>query len=343
MFNCLQINCGGAYVSMCDVGQMICEKANIALIQEPYTVEGMIRGLPLGMKSYLDKKCNAAIIINDPSLDCILLNHLTDDFGVCVLVKTCFGDVLFVSVYCKFNQAIDPYISYMDRVLCFAHNIPCILGIDANASSPLWFSKTNRRTSGGLSHERGNVLSNFVISSNLSVLNVPSVYFTFDGPNGKSDIDVTLANSSADRLNFDWQIMPGWSTSDHNIIAIKISGTNTSDRPMQPLGWITKEVNWENYIDTLKCLFARNLSPTEACLCGYNCESVVHVVCECPLYEDIRDLNVLGVSYDNVIYELCGVLSTVERFTAFEEFAKLLFDRRRRLTSLIQEEDGHQN
>ena len=78
-------------------------------------------------------------------------------------------------------------------------------------------------------------------------------------------------------------------------------------------------------------LFKRNLSPTEACLCGCVCESVVHIVCECPLYDDLRDLTRLGIIYDNVVYDFSGVLSVVESFEALQEFAKLVFERRRRL------------
>ena len=62
-------------------------------------------------------------------------------------------------------------------------------------------------------------------------------------------------------------------------------------------------------------------------------ESVVHMVCVCPLYDDLRDLCSLGVIFDNGMYDLSGVLVTVERFDAFQEFARLVFERRRRLNA----------
>ena len=98
MLKILQLNCGRSFVSMCDVGQVICECVSVALIQEPYNVDGQIRGIPLGMKSFMNKNGKSAIIVNDPTIECILVDHLTDDFGVCVLLKCSFGNLLCVSV-----------------------------------------------------------------------------------------------------------------------------------------------------------------------------------------------------------------------------------------------------
>ena len=50
----LQFNCGGCYSSICDFGQTLCENENAALLQEPFTVDNCLRGLPLGMRSYVN-------------------------------------------------------------------------------------------------------------------------------------------------------------------------------------------------------------------------------------------------------------------------------------------------
>lgn len=48
--------------------------------------------------------------------------------------------------------------------------------------------------------------------------------FTFDGPNGLSDIDVTATNSAAfAAFNFTWWISEEWGVSDHRLIHIKVS------------------------------------------------------------------------------------------------------------------------
>ena len=59
----------------------------------------------------------------------------------------------------------------------------------------MWFSKVSRHTPGYQSHNRGEVLSEWVVAKSLS---------------GVSDIDVTLMK----------QIRRGWGLRDHNLIQI---------------------------------------------------------------------------------------------------------------------------
>ena len=61
----LQFNCGDCYSYMCDFGQTLRKNGNVALLQEPFTVDNCVRGLPLGMRSYMNKNGNSAIVIND--------------------------------------------------------------------------------------------------------------------------------------------------------------------------------------------------------------------------------------------------------------------------------------
>jgi len=82
-----------------------------------------------------------------------------DDYGVCVCVEGEIGRMFVVSVYCKFGETLDPYITYMDTVLHRASNTPVILSMDANASSTLWFSKISRQASGYQNLIRGEGLS----------------------------------------------------------------------------------------------------------------------------------------------------------------------------------------
>jgi len=43
---------------------------------------------------------------------------------------------------------------------------------------------------------RGRALGEWIVANGMNVLNVPSESFTFSGPNGESDIDVTLVNDA---------------------------------------------------------------------------------------------------------------------------------------------------
>ena len=76
----LQFNCGGCYSSISDFGQTLCENGNVAVLQEPFTVNSCLRGLPLGMRSYVNKNGNSVIVINGSSFDCILMESLTNEF-----------------------------------------------------------------------------------------------------------------------------------------------------------------------------------------------------------------------------------------------------------------------
>ena len=73
------------------------------------------------------------------------MNVCTNEYGVCVWLKGDFGEVCVVSMYCRYCQDIEPYLSYMDRVHRFARGKCVIFGMDANATSLLWFSKGGGR------------------------------------------------------------------------------------------------------------------------------------------------------------------------------------------------------
>ena len=248
----LQFNCGGCYSSMCDFGQTLCENGNVALLQEPFTVDNGLRGLPLGMRSYVNKNGDSAIVINDSSLDCILMESLTNEFGICMQIKGSFGVIVLVSIYCKFGEPIEPYIEYIDAVRHQVHSLPCIIGMDANASSLMWHSKLNRHSAGYQSHYRGELLSEYFNTCGIIVLNEPSVYHTFDGPYGRSDIDITIANSAAMKYNYSWKVQPTWSTSDHNVIEISMTHHGLEAENTSLFAWHTKNVNWSQYSERIK-------------------------------------------------------------------------------------------
>ena len=78
--------------------------------------------------------------------------------------------------------------------------------MDANATSLMWHSKLSRRSGGYPSHYRGELLSEYFNTCGIIVLNESSVFHTLDGPYGKSDIDITVANSAAIKYNYSLKI-----------------------------------------------------------------------------------------------------------------------------------------
>ncbi|KAH8385030.1 hypothetical protein KR093_010911, partial [Drosophila rubida] len=143
---------------------------------------GRITGLPAGMTVFADRRKKAAIIIDDPDAICMPVEHLTGDFGVCVSVTGRFGSIFLSSVYC--------YLRHMDSVLLLASSHPLILGLDANAVSPTWFSELPENPRDSTNQLRGELLTEWIVGSRAGMLNVPSPRFTFDNRRAQSDIDV---------------------------------------------------------------------------------------------------------------------------------------------------------
>lgn len=243
MFKFLQINCQSSYAVMCDVGQLLCERdCVVALLQEPYASNGRVRGLPAAMRTFSDSRCHATVVVNDPTVECTLVN--STDWGVCVNLSGRFGRVFFVSVYCKFGEPLEPYISYMDAVLLLASSDPVILGLDANASSPMWFSKMSRHT-GYSSHTRGEMLAEWAVARDVQVVNEPSEWYTFDGPRGRSDIDVTFVNAAAMRVfGFEWSVLGGHGVSDHNPIEVVVAHSVAPNVSEGGNRWRIGNVSW---------------------------------------------------------------------------------------------------
>ena len=107
----------------------------------------------------------------------------------------------------------------MDKLLLVASSSPFFLGLDANASWSMWFSKISRHTSEYQSHSRGKALSERMVAKNLYIANEPSEWYTYDGPRCVSDIDMKLMNPAADRAFVArCEVKGGWGLSDHNLI-----------------------------------------------------------------------------------------------------------------------------
>ena len=247
----LQLNCGGSAGVMYDVGQWMCEHSvHLAILQEPWTAYGRVKGLPARIRVYASNgSAFSAIAVNDCGLECLLMEHLTSQWGVCVWVKGDFGEMYVVSVYCKFSDELGPYMEYLGGVLHACGNTPTLIGMDANASSPMWFSKTARTSSNSRGYRRGEELSECFLRNNLHVLNVPSEWYTFEGPVGVSDIDVSLVNDAAMAFDFEWSIDDRWGVSDHRPIMITVRGNRSVEMNETSRGrtWCLRGVDWWVY------------------------------------------------------------------------------------------------
>jgi len=79
-------------------------------------------------------------------------------------------------------------------------------------------------------------------------------------------------------------------------------------------------------------LHKRGLSESASCYCGAQLEDWIHVLCECPLYSDVRVHSWLGIKQANGVWEVGECLLTETTVDAMKEFANVVFKRRRLLS-----------
>lgn len=226
--------------------EMLSVNCSFALIQEPYAPHGRVAGFPSGMRVFADSRCQSAIVVSDASLDCMLVH--CSDWGVSVCVEGLFGKLFLSCFYCRFSETLDDYLECMAEVLRLAGNSPVIFGLDANAASPMWYSKMTPQSLGYQSYDRGIELGEWFLSKDIHCVNEPSESFTFDGQGGKSDIDVTAANTAAvASYSFSWTVDELWGMSDHNLIRVEITHDIRERSSVVARRWQTVGVDWAVY------------------------------------------------------------------------------------------------
>lgn len=53
-------------------------------------------------------------------------------------------------------------------------------------------------------------------------------------------------------------------------------------------------------------------------MCGARVEDWVHVIVECPMYSDIKNLGFVGISWADGLLDISGVISTVEMLNIYD-------------------------
>ena len=79
-------------------------------------------------------------------------------------------------------------------------------------------------------------------------------------------------------------------------------------------------------------LVGRNLMEDSSSVCGEQVETAMHVLCTCPLYADIRNLEALQITLHDSNHNVRYCLSTQESRNSLEVFAQQAFTRRYQLT-----------
>ena len=138
----VQLNCQKGYAVMSNLSEcLLRESVDVCMLQEPYVYEGRVRGLASGMRTFVSANGKAAVVVCSDSYECLELQGMAGESGVCVWVKGAFGEMYVVSVYCVWGDNINSYLQCMDCVFEQLRDCNVLLATDMNASRGLWFSK----------------------------------------------------------------------------------------------------------------------------------------------------------------------------------------------------------
>ena len=218
---------------------------DVWLLQEPYMVNGLMVGIGSVRVFYVGENPRGAIAVNNDNCDVFFRNDVSDEDAVFAIITRNSYSFGVGSVYCPIDIDIEISIYKIVRGIVGLNNLPFIIGADANAVSPLWHSKNvgasrNREI-------RGETLTEFLTHNNLNVVNMPSEFFTFSGPQGSSDIDLTITEPGLIRdFSTTWTVCPELGISDHNLIRIELIPRISDAPPVQALQYKNyKVIDWE--------------------------------------------------------------------------------------------------
>jgi len=196
------------------------KNVDVAREQEPYTRQGLLVGIDCEPIRIAKTKVNdihgiwAAIIVFNPNLEIIEKVNLKSTHTVVLSVSFPSQEPIdLVSSYFQYRR---PTVDFTNEIASMIENIShnCIMCLDVNAFSPRWHDK--RR------NDKGILVEEMIDRLNLYIKNKPGNAWTFNGPRGTSNVDITLSTEDMDTKITDWVCLSGETTSDHSLITFKI-------------------------------------------------------------------------------------------------------------------------
>lgn len=217
---------------------------DIALIQEPWTYKGNIRGLSGGHWTVIycttSENPRTCIIVRK-GINILPLTDLCCRDLVAVQIKSSETEgprgVTLGSVYLPYDDPNPPptpeLVNLVNR--CRGTNgSHLVIGCDANAHHSAWASTNINR--------RGESLFEFIMANNLDIINTGNTP-TFVTCVRQEIIDITLATPYISNYIRGWHVSDEESCSDHRYICFNIEGLSVKkDQYRNP-----RRTNWESY------------------------------------------------------------------------------------------------
>lgn len=189
--------------------------------QEPYSVQGRIRGLGLTTSNLVigNKEPNIrpySTLVFSPKLDPLEITKINTTHFTVASINRSKGPITVVSAYFQYSHPIAPYLQHLQTILNTLKGNRLIIGIDANAHSQLWHSE--------VPYDRGETLESFIFQNNLHLLNEPHQPQTHSSG---TNIDLTLVTRNVYDYCRNWTVHADISSSDYRLITFDLDLTPT--------------------------------------------------------------------------------------------------------------------
>ena len=189
---------------------------DVALIQEPWTYKGEIKGLKEAGGELIYSRSiqhpRTCILVKKDLRILPLMHHCSRDLTA-VKIKTSRGkgprEIILGSAYLPYDEPPPP--GELERLVigCRAEGTHLIIGCDANAHHTSWGST--------YINNRGESLFNYIMANGLDIMNRGNRP-TFVTSNRQEVTDITIATIYIGNLIKDWHVTEEVSCSDHRYI-----------------------------------------------------------------------------------------------------------------------------
>lgn len=193
--NVIQVNLDRSFAATGHLVKYVVDnKVDIALIQEPYCLQGRVVGFPANFTCFAFNSKAIVIVINK-EISSSLITERCSDLTTTVLIS--FKNLTFI-----INSTYFPPTNNINDQICSLQS--SVAGI----SCPLLFGLDR------LDNSRGIVFLDFISSNDFNILNSNSPP-TFEGHQGRSWIDLTVCNNLALNFIVNWKVLEDESLSYH--------------------------------------------------------------------------------------------------------------------------------
>ena len=210
---CMQLNLQHSRAATYNLTQtMIQKNIDVAFLQELYAIRNKVAEFPKSFKifAYGNGRKRSAIILNKNNIDAVAIKQASDEDAT--LIEICYKGLNFygTSLYFAIDRDIERDTGKVKEIKELTRAKALILSIDSNSRSKLWHDM--------YTNQWGKTLEEFIITSDLLLMNEATGIPTFETIRGRIWIDLTLCNNILAQNTKKWSCREEESCSDHKLM-----------------------------------------------------------------------------------------------------------------------------